>query len=67
MYSFEMLLRSSSDELLAIFAATRVGPLDDDDARREQIAQQLGVRVPQLLCGIGFNAAAPSQPNVCRA
>lgn len=67
MYSFEMLLRASSDELLAIFAATRVGPLDDNDARREQISQQLGVRVPQLLCSIGFNAAAPGQHSVCRA
>jgi len=67
MYSFEMLLRASSDELLAIFAATRVGPLDDNDARREQIAQQLGLRAPQLLCSIGFNAAAPKEPNVCRA
>ena len=67
MYSFEMLLRASSDELLAIFAATRVGPLDDNDARREQISQQLGVRVPQLLCSIGFNAAAPGQDSVCRA
>lgn len=65
MYSFETLLRASGDELLAIFAATRVGPLDDHDVRREQIAQQLGVRVPQLMCGLGFNAAAPKQESVC--
>lgn len=67
MYSFEVLLRASSDELLAIFAATRVGPLDDNDGRREQIAQQFGVRVPQLLCSVGFNPAAPEQPNIARA
>ncbi|MGR8919327.1 MAG: hypothetical protein ACU85V_06895 [Gammaproteobacteria bacterium] len=67
MYSFDVLLRASSDELLAIFAATRVGPLDDHDARREQIAQQFGVRVPQLLCALGFNAATPQQQNVCQA
>jgi hypothetical protein len=66
MYSFETLLRASSDELLAIFTATRVGPLDDNDARREQIAQQLGLRVPQLLCSVGFNAAVPNQGNICR-
>lgn len=67
MVSFEMLLRASSDELLAIFAATRVGPLEDTDGRREQIAQQFGVRVPQLLCSIGFNPSTPTQTDVCRA
>lgn len=67
MYSFETLLHASSDELLAIFAATRVGPLDDHDARREQIAQQLGLKVPQLLCSIGFNAAVPAHESICRA
>lgn len=67
MYSFETLLHASGDELLAIFAATRVGPLDDTDVRREQIAQQFGMRVPQLLCAIGFNAAAPAHEGICRA
>jgi len=67
MYSFETLLHASSDELLAIFAATRVGPLDDNDARREQIAQHLGIKVPQLLCAIGFNPSAPGQESICRA
>lgn len=66
MYSFETLLHASSDELLAIFAATRVGPNDDHDARREDVAHQLGVKVPQLLCAIGFNAAAPGQESICR-
>ena len=64
MYSFETLLHASSDELLAIFSATRVGPLDDSDVRREQIAQQLGVKVPQLLCSVGFNAALPEHPGI---
>lgn len=66
MYNFETLLHAAPDELLAIFAATRVGPLDDNDARREQIAQQLGLRVPQLLCGVGFNAGLPRQEGVYR-
>ncbi len=61
MYSFETLLHAGADELLAILAATRVGPLDDDDARREQVAQQLGLRVSQLLCSVGFNVAVPRQ------
>lgn len=67
MYSFETLLHAAGDELLAIFAATRVGPLDDHDIRREQIAQQFGLRVPQLLCGLGFNAAVPAHEGICRA
>ncbi|MEQ8662062.1 MAG: hypothetical protein RLW62_14695 [Gammaproteobacteria bacterium] len=67
MYSFETLLQVASDELLAIFAATRAAPGDDDDARREQLAQQLGVRVPQLLCAIGFNPAVRGLDAVCRA
>lgn len=67
MYSFETLLHASSDELIAIFAATRVGPLDDKDARREQIAQQLGVKVAQLMCGIGFNAEVPRHEGIHRA
>jgi hypothetical protein len=66
MYSFETLLHASSDELIAIFAATRVGPLDDSDQRREHVAQQLGVRVPQLVCGVGFNGAMAQQDNICR-
>jgi hypothetical protein len=66
MYSFETLLHAASDELLAIFAATRVGPLDDNDVRREQIAQQLGLRVPQLLCGVGFNAMVPRHEGLLR-
>jgi hypothetical protein len=66
MYSFETLLHAASDELLAIFAATRVGPLDDHDVRREQIAQQLGLRVPQLLCGVGFNASVPRHDGLLR-
>ncbi len=64
MYSFETLLHASSDELIAIFAATRVGPLDDNDARREQIAQQFGLKDPQLVCGIGFNAAVPEHESI---
>ncbi len=67
MYSFETLLHASSDELIAIFAATRVGPLDDHDARREQIAQQLGLKVPQVMCAIGFNASVPRHEGVHRA
>ncbi|MEQ8234963.1 MAG: hypothetical protein RLW61_01595 [Gammaproteobacteria bacterium] len=67
MYSFETLLHASSDELLAIFSATRVVSHEDDDVRREQIAQQLGVRVPQLLCAIGFNPVLPALAPVCRA
>ncbi|MCB1748390.1 MAG: hypothetical protein H6977_18295 [Gammaproteobacteria bacterium] len=66
MISFETLLRASGEELFAIFAATRVGPLDDADARREQIAQHLGLKEGQLLCGIGFNPAARSLDSVCR-
>jgi len=44
--------------LLAIFAATRAGANVDNDVRREQIAQQLGVRVPQLLCSLVSPRAA---------
>jgi hypothetical protein len=66
MYSFEALLHADADELIAIFSATRVGPLDDSDARREQIAQQLGLRVPQVLCGVGFNAGVPRQEGIWR-
>jgi hypothetical protein len=66
MYSFETLLHAAADELLAIFAATRVGPLDDTDVRREQIAQQLGLRVPQLLCGIGFNSSVSRHDGLVR-
>ena len=67
MYSFEMLLHASSDELFAIFAATRVTPTDDDDTRRENIAQQLGVRAPQLLCALGFNSAINEQAGAIQA
>ena len=66
MVSFETLLHASSDELLAIFAATRATTTGDQDARREQIAQQLGVRVPQLICALGFNPAVPGLESVCR-
>ena len=66
MVSFETLLHASSDELLAIFAATRATTTGDQDARREQIAQQLGVRVPQLICALGFNPAVPELESVCR-
>ena len=66
MYSFEALLHAAGEELIAIFAATRVGPLDDADARREQIAQQLGLRVEQLLCSVGFNVAVPRHDSITR-
>lgn len=66
MYSFDTLLHASSDELIAIFAATRTGAAADTDARREQLAQQLGVKVPQLVCAAGFNAAMANQPEICR-
>ena len=64
MYSFETLLHAASDELIAMLSATRVGPLDDQDARREQIAQQFGLKVPQMLCAIGFNAAAAEESGI---
>lgn len=66
MYSFDTLLRAGAEELLAIFAATRVNPADEADLRREQAAQQLGLRVPQMLCALGFNAALPAAESVCR-
>ncbi len=58
-FSFDTLLHAGADELLAIFAANRSAVAVDNDLRREHIAQQLGLRVPQLLCGLGFNATMP--------
>ena len=66
MYSFETLLHAAPDELLAILSATRVGPLDKRDARREQIAQQLGVKVVELVCAMGFNGAVAEDASFCR-
>ncbi|MGE0858520.1 MAG: hypothetical protein AB7I01_15740 [Gammaproteobacteria bacterium] len=66
MYSFETLLHASTEELLAIFSATRVQQGQDDDLKREAVAQQLGLRVPQLLCALGFNHALPAAESVCR-
>jgi len=66
-FSFDTLLRAGADELLAIFSATRSTESLDADLRREQLAQQLGLRVPQLLCGLGFNAAVPGLEAVQRA
>lgn len=67
MFSFDTLLRAGADELLAIFSATRVAADIEADLRREQLAQQLGLRVPQLLCALGFNAAVPALEAVHRA
>ncbi len=66
-FSFDTLLHAGADELLAIFSATRMAVDMDADLRREQLAQQLGLRAPQLLCGLGFNAAVPSLNAVQRA
>ena len=66
-FSFDTLLHAGADELLAIFSATRLVEAMDADLRREQLAQQLGLRVPQLLCGLGFNAAMPALEAVQRA
>ncbi len=67
MFSFDTLLHAGADELLAIFSATRAAAELDADVRREQLAQQLGLRVSQLLCGLGFNAAVPTLDAVQRA
>ena len=67
MFSFDTLLHAGPDELLAIFAANRTTAAGDNDLRRERCAQQLGLRVPQLLCGLGFNAAVSSLDVVHRA
>ena len=67
MFSFETLLHAGADELLAIFSATRSSAAMDSDVRREQVAQQLGLRVPQVLCGLGFNGAVPRLESVWRA
>jgi hypothetical protein len=52
MYSFETVL---------------VGPLDDKDAQREQIAQQMGINVTQLVCSFGFNPDALKLAGVVNA
>ena len=65
-FSFDTLLHVGADELLAIFAASRAATTGDNDLRREHIAQQLGLRMPQLLCGLGFNAIVPALDAVHR-
>ena len=66
-FSFDTLLHAGADELLAIFAASRTTAAGDNDLRREHIAQHLGLRLPQLLCGLGFNAVVPALDAVHRA
>ena len=66
-FSFDTLLHAGAEELQAIFSATRVAADMDADLRREQLAQQLGLRVPQLLCGLGFNAGVQALEAVQRA
>jgi hypothetical protein len=66
-FSFDTLLHAAADELLAIFAASRTIAAGGNDLRREHIAQHLGLRLPQLLSGLGFNAVVPSLEAVHRA
>jgi hypothetical protein len=66
-FSFDTLLHAGTDELLAIFTANRTAVAIDNDLRREHVAQQLGLRLPQLLCGLGFNPSMAALEAVHRA
>lgn len=66
-FSFDTLLHAGGDELLAIFTTNRAAAAIDNDLRREHVAQQLGLRLPQLLCGLGFNPAMAPLEAVHRA
>ena len=56
MYAIEQLLRASQLELGQILAETKVQPQGDPNARRDTIAQALGLKPNQLVCGVGFNS-----------
>lgn len=55
MYAIEELLHASQQELGKILAEAKVQPQGDPNSRRDTIAQALGLKTNQLVCGVGFN------------
>ena len=62
MYTIEQLLNASQSELGRILAEAKVAPQGDPNARRENIAQALGLKIGQLVCGVGFNPIIEDYP-----
>lgn len=55
MYAIEQLLHANQQELGQILAEAKVQPQGDPNSRRDKIAQALGLKTSQLVCGVGFN------------
>lgn len=66
MVSFEALVRSSPEPLIAALVALRRKAKGDEDAVRGRIAQQLGVNITQLVCGLGFNPNTGNQVTIAK-
>lgn len=64
MQSFENLIQASAHGLSAIFSPLRGRLKGEGEARRTQLAQLLGLNVPQLVCGVGFNAELSRIPDL---
>ena len=62
MYTIEQMLNASQSELGRILAEAKVAPQGDPNARRENIAQALGLKIGQLVCGVGFNPIIEDYP-----
>ncbi|MEM7468915.1 MAG: hypothetical protein AAF387_18775 [Pseudomonadota bacterium] len=62
MYTIEQLLNANQKELGAILAEARVRPQGDPNSRRAAIAQALGLKNAQLICGVGFNPTIADYP-----
>lgn len=62
MYVIEQLLNAEQHELGRILAEAKVQPKGDPNARRTAIAQTLGMKTNQLICGVGFNPTIADYP-----
>ena len=62
MYTIEQLLSADQTRLGSLLAEAKVPPQGDPNARRENIAQALGLKIGQLVCGVGFNPIIENYP-----
>ena len=62
MHTIEELLNASQNKLGQILAEARVRPQGDANTRRDTIAQALGLKTAQLVCGVGFNPHIEDYP-----
>ena len=62
MNTIEQLLNASQTQLGTILASAKVPPQGDPNARRDNIAQALGLKTGQLICGVGFNPVLADYP-----